>query len=161
MADLEKFRNETRAWLAANCPPDMRLPFEDEDDRYWGGRNAAFKSDGQRLWFERMAARGWTVPEWPAEYGGGGLSREEARVLRSEMRRLGCRYAQGRLSQYDGRARRDGSNPVYACRGSEVSASALAPYPAASSCVLASTLDVTTSAPAEQRTQFRICFGRQ
>ena len=46
MADLEKFRNETRAWLAANCPPDMRLPFEDEDDRYWGGRNAAFKSDG-------------------------------------------------------------------------------------------------------------------
>ena len=91
MADLEKFRTETHAWLAANCPPDMRLPFEDEDDRYWGGRNAAFKSDGQRLWFERMAARGWTVPEWPKEYGGGGLSREEARVLRSEMRRLGCR----------------------------------------------------------------------
>ena len=24
MADLEKFRNETRAWLEANCPPDMR-----------------------------------------------------------------------------------------------------------------------------------------
>ena len=91
MADLEKFRNETRAWLAANCPADMRLPFEDEDDRYWGGRNAAFKSEGQRLWFERMAARGWTVPEWPKEYGGGGLSREEARVLRGEMRRLGCR----------------------------------------------------------------------
>ena len=58
MADLEKFRNETRAWLAANCPPDMRLPFADEGDRYWGGRNAAFKSEGQRLWFERMAARG-------------------------------------------------------------------------------------------------------
>ena len=46
MADLEKFRNETRAWLEANCPPDMRLPFADEDDRYWGGRNAAFKSEG-------------------------------------------------------------------------------------------------------------------
>ena len=61
MADLEKFRNETRAWLAANCPPDMRLPFADEDDRYWGGRNATFKSDGQRLWFERMAARGFSV----------------------------------------------------------------------------------------------------
>ena len=31
------------------------------------------------------------MPEWPKEYGGGGLSREEAKVLRGEMRRLGCR----------------------------------------------------------------------
>jgi acyl-CoA dehydrogenase len=91
MADLEKFRNETRAWLEANCPPDMRLPLEDDEDRYWGGRNATFNSEGQRLWFERMAARGWTVPEWPKEYGGGGLSREEGRILRGELRRLGCR----------------------------------------------------------------------
>jgi len=91
MADLENFRNETRAWLVANCPPDMRLPLEDDEDRYWGGRNATFNSEGQRLWFERMAARGWTVPEWPKEYGGGGLSREEGRILRGELRRLGCR----------------------------------------------------------------------
>ncbi len=91
MADLEKFRTETRAWLAANCPPDMRLPLEDDEDRYWGGRNATFTSEGQRLWFERMAARGWTVPEWPKEYGGGGLAREEGRILREEMRRLRCR----------------------------------------------------------------------
>jgi alkylation response protein AidB-like acyl-CoA dehydrogenase len=91
MADLENFRDETRAWLEANCPPDMRLPLEDDEDRYWGGRNATFNSEGQRLWFERMAARGWTVPEWPKEYGGGGLSREEGRILRGELRRLGCR----------------------------------------------------------------------
>jgi len=91
MADLENFRDETRAWLEANCPPDMRLPLEDDEDRYWGGRNATFNSEGQRLWFERMAARGWTVPEWPKEYGGGGLSREESRTLRGELRRLGCR----------------------------------------------------------------------
>ena len=25
--------------------------------------------------------RGWTVPEWPKEYGGGGLSREEGKIL--------------------------------------------------------------------------------
>jgi hypothetical protein len=67
MADLEKFRTEARAWLEANCPAAMRLPFADEDDRFWGGRNATFKSEEQRLWFERMAARGWTVPEWPTE----------------------------------------------------------------------------------------------
>ena len=91
MADLEIFRSETRGWLEANCPPDMRLPLEDDEDRYWGGRNATFNSEGQRLWFERMAARGWTVPEWPKEYGGGGLSREEGRILRGELRALGCR----------------------------------------------------------------------
>ena len=38
-----------------------------------------------------MAERGWTVPKWPKEYGGGGLSNEEARVLREEMARLTCR----------------------------------------------------------------------
>src|SRR5690242_820591 len=91
MADVEKFRSETRGWLEANCPPDMRLPLEDDEDRYWGGRNATFNSEGQRLWFERLAARGWTVPEWPKEYGGGGLSREEGRILRGELRALGCR----------------------------------------------------------------------
>ena len=26
MTDLEKFRSETRAWLEANCPPEMRQP---------------------------------------------------------------------------------------------------------------------------------------
>ena len=91
MADLEQFRTQARAWLAANCPAAMRLPLEDDEDRCWGGRNFKFKSEGQRLWLERMGARGWTVPEWPREYGGGGLSREEAKILRAEMRKLGCR----------------------------------------------------------------------
>jgi alkylation response protein AidB-like acyl-CoA dehydrogenase len=91
MSDLEQFRKDTRAWLEANCPSDMRLPLEDDDDRYWGGRNAKFKSEGQRRWFERMTARGLTVPEWPQEFGGAGLSREEGKIVRGEMRRLGCR----------------------------------------------------------------------
>ena len=38
-----------------------------------------------------MGERGWTVPEWPRQYGGGGLSREEAKVLREELARLHCR----------------------------------------------------------------------
>jgi acyl-CoA dehydrogenase len=88
---LERFREETRAWLEANCPPEMREPVASEDDVCWGGRRFKFKNEAQRVWLERMAARGWTVPEWPKEYGGGGLSKEEARVLREEMNRLGCR----------------------------------------------------------------------
>lgn len=88
MADLETFRAETRAWLEANCPAECRGPLESEEDRVWGGRKAVFKTPAHKLWLDRMAARGWTAPEWPTEYGGGGLSREEAKVLGSEMRRI-------------------------------------------------------------------------
>ena len=91
MADLESFRSETRDWLEENCPQEMRRPPRGEDDICWGGRKWKFTSDAQRVWLERMGARGWTVPEWPREYGGGGLSREQSKILREEMRKLGCR----------------------------------------------------------------------
>ncbi|MEI6484897.1 MAG: acyl-CoA dehydrogenase family protein [Sphingomonadales bacterium] len=91
MADLESFRAETRAWLEANCPPEMREPIRDDDDVCWGGRKVKFKNEAQRLWLERMGAKGWTVPEWPAAYGGGGLNRDEAKVLREEMARIKAR----------------------------------------------------------------------
>ncbi len=87
---LEQFRADTREWLTANCPASMRTPMPD-DERVWGGRNATFKHPDSRLWMERMVARGWTVPTWPAAYGGGGLNMEQARVLREEMAALGCR----------------------------------------------------------------------
>lgn len=88
---LEAFRRDTRAWLEVNCPAEMRLPAVDEHDICWGGRRFQFKSDAQRVWLQRMAERGWTVPEWPKQYGGGGLSKDEARVLREEMAQLKCR----------------------------------------------------------------------
>ncbi|MEL6364204.1 MAG: acyl-CoA dehydrogenase family protein [Pseudomonadota bacterium] len=91
MADLDTFRAETRAWLEANCPEEMRDPLQGEGDICWGGRKWEFTSDAQKVWLERMAAKGWTVPEWPAEYGGGGLSKEEAKVLKAEMKRIGAR----------------------------------------------------------------------
>src|SRR5579862_2818953 len=91
MENLENFRKETRAWLEANCPPEMQRPAQTEEDTCWGGRHWKFQSDAQRLWLERMGQKGWTVPEWPLEYGGGGLSRDEAKILRQEMRALNCR----------------------------------------------------------------------
>ena len=80
MSDLEKFRSETRAWLQANCPPEMRKPMTSDGDNFWGGRNAKFASEPQRIWFERMRDKGWTVPDWPKEYGGGGLDAGEHAV---------------------------------------------------------------------------------
>ena len=91
MADLEAFRTETRAWLEANCPPEMREPVRDEDDVYWGGRRATFKNDAQKAWLEACIAKGYTVPAWPREYGGAGLNPAEAKVLREEMSRINAR----------------------------------------------------------------------
>lgn len=90
-AELEAFRADTRAWLEANCPAAMRAPVKREEDVCWGGRNFVFSCPDQKLWLERMADKGWTVPEWPRAYGGAGLSRDEAKVLAAEMRSLRAR----------------------------------------------------------------------
>jgi alkylation response protein AidB-like acyl-CoA dehydrogenase len=87
---LEAFRVDTRKWLEANCPPSMRTPMPD-DEVVWGGRNATFKNPDSKVWLDRMGEKGWTSPEWPKEYGGGGLSRAEARVLEQELRRIKAR----------------------------------------------------------------------
>ena len=91
MPNLEEFRQQTRAWLEENCPASMREPIKSDKDQCWGGRNRVFASDDQRVWLERMAERGWTAPQWPQEYGGGGLSKEEAKVLKQEMARITAR----------------------------------------------------------------------
>ena len=90
MTDLDTFRAETRAWLEKNCPESMRTPMP-ERETPWGGRNADFPNPDTKIWLDRMASRGWTAPEWPAEYGGGGLSKDEARILQQEMSRINAR----------------------------------------------------------------------
>ena len=89
--ELGAFRADTRAWLQAHCPPEMRQPMTSEDDVCWGGRNVKFSSPAQQQWLQAMAGRGWTVPTWPVAYGGAGLSSLQAKVLLQEMRALNCR----------------------------------------------------------------------
>ncbi len=91
MTDNNLFRQEVRDWLEANCPATMRQPLNKETDACWGGRNFEFQSEDQKNWLERMAARGWTVPTWPLEYGGGGLDGIQARILKEEMSRIDAR----------------------------------------------------------------------
>ena len=93
MADLETFRTETRAWLAANYPKSLDAPMEAEEDAPWGGRNFKPANPDVKLWLDRMADKGWTAPMWPKDYGGGGLSAEENRVLTQELARIKARPA--------------------------------------------------------------------
>ncbi len=90
--ELDGFRTEARTWLEANCPPSMRTPAP-EDEAPWGGRKFTWKNPEAKLWLERMADRGWTAPTWPREYGGGGLSRDQAGVLAQELARIKARPA--------------------------------------------------------------------
>ncbi len=87
---LEDFRRATRAWLEENCPTSMRTPMV-QDEIVWGGRNAQYKNPDSQLWLESMAAKGWTCPTWPAEYGGGGLGKDEALILSQELARINAR----------------------------------------------------------------------
>ncbi|MGH6787142.1 MAG: acyl-CoA dehydrogenase family protein [Novosphingobium sp.] len=91
MPDLDAFRAEIRAWLEANCPPEMRAPVKGEDDVCWGGRNFQFKNPAQKAWLEACVAKGYAVPDWPKAYGGAGMSPAEAKVWREEMNRIGAR----------------------------------------------------------------------
>jgi alkylation response protein AidB-like acyl-CoA dehydrogenase len=83
-ADLDAFRLEARAWLEANFPaslanaPIAMIP---------GGEPP---TGDALLWKQRMADKGWGAPTWPVQYGGGGLSGAQARVLQQEMERIGA-----------------------------------------------------------------------
>jgi acyl-CoA dehydrogenase len=84
-AEPGSFRAHARDWLAANFPLSLK------------GGSAVMLAHGDAppgpdydLWRERIGAIGWGVPSWPAEYGGGGLSADEADVLAEEMARAGA-----------------------------------------------------------------------
>lgn len=89
MSELENFRSEVHAWLKANGPESLYgLRAADELVGVWGGKKCTFAHPDQKLWLERMGERGWTAPTWPKEYGGGGLTKDQAKVLAEEMRAL-------------------------------------------------------------------------
>lgn len=88
MNAVDTFRAETRAWLDAHAPTSIRGAGGGLLDGNWGGRKARYRNPDMKVWLDVMAARGWTAPEWPVEYGGGGLSQAEAKVLQQELAAL-------------------------------------------------------------------------
>ena len=57
------FRNEVRDWLAANLSADIR----DKVVNY-----QHLSKDDYLRWHKILAAKGWSVPHWPVEWGGTG-----------------------------------------------------------------------------------------
>lgn len=89
-SSLESFRNKTRDWLSANCPPEMQTPMP-QNEAIHGGRREVADNPVAYVWLATMASRGWTAPLWPKEYGGGGLSHLEFQTLLEEMRKINAR----------------------------------------------------------------------
>ena len=82
--DVEAFRAEARDWLKENFPPSLSFKAPP------AGEGEEDASEDAKLWKQRMGEKGWGVPTWPAAYGGGGLTKAEARVLAEEMAAIGA-----------------------------------------------------------------------
>ena len=80
--ELEDFRAQAAQWLKANFPPALGGKAMLATDRHGDGDIAK--------WRKAIGAKGWATPTWPAEYGGGGLSSAQARVLSQEMGKIGA-----------------------------------------------------------------------
>ena len=75
MSDLEDFRKDVQRFLDEHLPEDMRV-----------GNRHDLPEENLQKWYSALAGKGWLTPEWPVEYGGGGLGPAQCKILRSELR---------------------------------------------------------------------------
>jgi acyl-CoA dehydrogenase len=84
---LTTFRREAAGWLSEHCPETLRGRLEAVSG---GGRKIPIEDADSRRYFDAMVKRGWTVPAWPREFGGAGLSPGETNALRLAMADVGA-----------------------------------------------------------------------
>ncbi|WP_370177904.1 acyl-CoA dehydrogenase family protein [Alteriqipengyuania sp.] len=84
--DLDSFREEVRAFLAENFPPELR----GKNNLLSSVEEAGQESAAEKAWRLAMGEKGWGTPTWPKEYGGGGLTKAQARALEEEMAKAGA-----------------------------------------------------------------------
>lgn len=77
-SELDRFRDECRAWLADNVPREDR-PHDGEAMR-----------DFDLAWQNKQYRGGWAGVSWPEEYGGRGLSVLEQLIWHEEYARAGA-----------------------------------------------------------------------
>ncbi|MDP6375003.1 MAG: acyl-CoA dehydrogenase family protein [Kiritimatiellia bacterium] len=81
----DSFREEARRWLTENFPATLAH----QRPPGIAGFGAKFRGDW-KVWQSNLGEKGWSAPTWPAEFGGGGLTPQEARVLAEEMAAIGA-----------------------------------------------------------------------
>jgi len=76
-----KFREEVHQWLKINLPEDIRQKVI--------GYQELTKEDYQR-WHKILAAKGWSVPHWPVEWGGTGWDMTQRYIYDEEFALAGA-----------------------------------------------------------------------
>ncbi len=74
----DDFRAEVRSWIEENYPPELRFPIERLHRR------------DTKIWYDRLAEKGWLAPGWPRDKGGMGLDAAKRVVFIDELERHGC-----------------------------------------------------------------------
>jgi alkylation response protein AidB-like acyl-CoA dehydrogenase len=83
------FRTQARAFISERLPDYYRgrsRTHGGEDDWQQDFANGSDEAQAAaRQWANALAEHGWGAPQWPKEYGGGGLSALEQYILAEEM----------------------------------------------------------------------------
>lgn len=74
----EAFRLHIRSWIEANYPAEIRNP---PKRLHW---------EDNKVWYYKLAEKGWLCPSWPRQYGGLGLSPAKQIIFTEELERWGC-----------------------------------------------------------------------
>ena len=77
----QAFRNDVRSWLAANLPADIR----EKVTTY-----KHLSKDEYLRWHKILAAKGWSVPHWPKEWGGTGWDITQRYIYDEEFGHAGA-----------------------------------------------------------------------
>ena len=83
---LDSFRQEARSWIADNFPASLK----NAGNAMATIEGPTEESADEKSWRLAIGKKGWGVPTWPQQYGGGGLSPAEARVVQDELGRAGA-----------------------------------------------------------------------
>ncbi|MBF8267486.1 MAG: hypothetical protein HW388_994 [Dehalococcoidia bacterium] len=78
--EQERFRKEVRSWLEQNIPEGMKNPLDPRDftiEMYWFWREK----------HKELGKKGWLYPTYSKEYGGGGMTAEQAIIIQEEFTR--------------------------------------------------------------------------
>jgi alkylation response protein AidB-like acyl-CoA dehydrogenase len=86
MSEVAEFRSDVSAWIAENCPQGAK-----GSGQLANGSTKIELEKDVALWLERCAEKGYTAPTWPTEFGGGGLSAEQAKIFFEEMGKANAR----------------------------------------------------------------------
>jgi alkylation response protein AidB-like acyl-CoA dehydrogenase len=74
----DDFRMLVRRFIEANYPPEIRNP------------PSRLHYKDTKVWYQKLARKGWLCPNWPREFGGMGISAGKQLIMLEEKERHGC-----------------------------------------------------------------------